>query len=476
MLGNPLNGNAKAFAGKILQKLYPEAAGEQTDISFTTSFSEEHFSKIEIDNILKRFPRSKAPGFDGIDSVIVWNIHSNFPELLATFMNKCLDLKKFPTPFKTGLIVLFHKKGREKNSITSYRPISLLPILGKLLEKLLLQRVSFTINKQNVLHPYQFGFREGKSSTHALRKLSDVIEDAKKREHYVIVISLDIQGTLDNLKYGIIRKELRKLFTKSNISETLEDILSNLKVAIQTSDGPAVWKETQGCPQGSCNSPLFWNVVADEILKTDWAKEIHLQAFADDFAFVISGRTRRELKLHTSITLESFKNWTDKNQFDISLEESQYLLIGKLSKGPVVRWRSQPIKRTTSLKYLGVILDEKLNWFSHIQEQGAKAVSQYQHLCRIAGPRWGLKQKYKRILYQTVTERMLLYGASAWALSFSPKLEKKLSSIQRIFLLYITCSYRTTPTAALQTITGIIPLHLKAQQEAIFINVTCLRK
>ncbi|GBM41107.1 hypothetical protein AVEN_63300-1 [Araneus ventricosus] len=71
---------------------------------------------------------------------------------------------------------------------------------------------------------------------------------------------------------------------------------------------------------------------------------------------------------------------------------------------------------------------------------------------------------------------MLLYGASAWALSFSPRLEKKLSSIQRILLLNITGSYRTTPTAALKTITGIMPLHLKAQQEAIFINFVCLRK
>ncbi|GBN52211.1 hypothetical protein AVEN_255650-1 [Araneus ventricosus] len=176
MLGNPLNRNAKVFSGKILQQLYPEAAEEQIDISFTPSFSEERFSKIEIDNILKRFAKSKAPVFDGIDS---------------------------------------------------------------------------------------FGFREEKSTNHALRKLTDVIEDAKKREHYVIVISLDIQGALGNLKYDIIRKELRKLYTKSNISETLEDILSNCKVAIQTSDGAAVWKQTEGCPQGSCPPPLSWNIVAD---------------------------------------------------------------------------------------------------------------------------------------------------------------------------------------------------------------------
>ncbi|GBO15742.1 hypothetical protein AVEN_219030-1 [Araneus ventricosus] len=125
MLGNPLTGNARDSAGKILQQLYPEAAGEQTDISFTPSFSEERFSKIEIDNILKRFPKSKAPGFDG-NSVIVSNIHSNFPELLTTFMNKCLYLKKFPTPFKTGLIVLFHIKGKKRivETLTDLSPSS----------------------------------------------------------------------------------------------------------------------------------------------------------------------------------------------------------------------------------------------------------------------------------------------------------------------------------------------------------------
>ncbi|GBN59797.1 hypothetical protein AVEN_190130-1 [Araneus ventricosus] len=113
-------------------------------------------------------------------------------------------------------------------------------------------------------------------------------------------------------------------------------------MAIQINDGPAVWKQTQGCSEGSCTSPLFWNIVADEILKTDWPKEVHLQAFADDFAFVISGRSRRELEQHTSFALETFKNWTDKNEFNISIEKSQYL-IGKLSRGPVVRWNSQSI-------------------------------------------------------------------------------------------------------------------------------------
>ncbi|GBO07891.1 hypothetical protein AVEN_139929-1 [Araneus ventricosus] len=66
-----------------------------------------------------------------------------------------------------------------------------------------------------------------------------------------------------------------------------------------------------------------------------------------------------------------------------------------MSRCPVVRWNAQPIKRTTSLKYLGVILGEKLNWISHIQEQGAKEISQYQQLCLITGPRWDYNKNSK---------------------------------------------------------------------------------
>ncbi|GBM85831.1 hypothetical protein AVEN_162141-1 [Araneus ventricosus] len=69
--------------------------------------------------------------------------------------------------------------------------------------------------------------------------------------------------------------------------------------------------------------------------------------------------------------------------------------MGKLSRGPDVRWNYQPIKITASLKYMGVILDEKLKWISHNQEQEAKAVSQYQQLCRVARPGWGLKKNTK---------------------------------------------------------------------------------
>ncbi|GBN44232.1 hypothetical protein AVEN_61126-1 [Araneus ventricosus] len=86
-------------------------------------------------------------------------------------------------------------------------------------------------------------------------------------------------------------------------------------------------------------------------------------------------------------------------------------------------------------------------------------MDQYQHLCRIAGKTWGINKNIGRLLYKTVIERILCYGAAAWGHNMTSRFQKKLDSIQRLFLLYIAGAYRTTPTAALQVVTGLQSLH-----------------
>ncbi|GBN26917.1 hypothetical protein AVEN_111679-1 [Araneus ventricosus] len=102
-------------------------------------------------------------------------------------------------------------------------------------------------------------------------------------------------------------------------------------------------------------------------------------------------------------------------------------------------------------------------------------MDQYQHLCRIAGKTWGINKNIRRLLYRTVIERPLCHGAAAWGHNMTSRLQKKLDSIQHLFLLYITGAYRTTPTAALQVITDLNPLHLQIQQEATYARVARAR-
>ncbi|GBO35626.1 Retrovirus-related Pol polyprotein from type-1 retrotransposable element R1 [Araneus ventricosus] len=181
---------------------------------------------------------------------------------------------------------------------------------------------------------------------------------------------------------------------------------------MQTSEGPVLWEQTQGCPQGSCSWPAFWNIVADEILSVQWPQGVHLQALADYFVFIVTDNTREGLRKLSKLALDKFKDWADKNKLHVSMEKSNYVLPSKLVRGPTIKWGNQSISRKNHSKYLGVTIDHKLGWLPHSIEQVKRAMDQYQHLCRIAGKTWGISKNIRRLLYKTVIERTLCHGAS----------------------------------------------------------------
>ncbi|GBN83197.1 hypothetical protein AVEN_112636-1 [Araneus ventricosus] len=198
---------------------------------------------------------------------------------------------------------------------------------------------------------------------------------------------------------------------------------------MQTSEGPVLWEQTQGCPQGSCSGPAFWNMVADEILSVQWPQGVHLQAFADDFAFIVTDNTREGLRKLSKLELDNFNRYN----------------------------RSQ-IKLATTRNRAG-------------QKSHVSIPTALQNRRKT----WGINKNIRRLLYKTVIERTLCHGAAAWGHNMISRLQKKLDSIQRLFLLYIIGAYRTAPTAALQVITGLQPFHLQIQQEAIYARVARAR-
>ncbi|GBL54261.1 hypothetical protein AVEN_114418-1 [Araneus ventricosus] len=122
------------------------------------------------------------------------------------------------------------------------------------------------------------------------------------------------------------------------------------------------------------------------------------------------------------------------------------MLIGKLLRCPTIKWGTESIKRSRTIKYLWINLDEKLNWATHIIHQGTKAALTHQRMARIDGTTWGLEQEHRRILYSTVALRMILHSAAAWVQNLTSSQKKLLQTIQRKFLLFITRAYCTTPT------------------------------
>ncbi|GBM29693.1 hypothetical protein AVEN_156880-1 [Araneus ventricosus] len=107
-----------------------------------------------------------------------------------------------------------------------------------------------------------------------------------------------------------------------------------------------------------------------------------------------------------------------------------------------------------------------MKWNTHLKAQSVRATQLHQNLLKIAGKPWRVPLNHRRTLCKTVIERVLVHGAVACCIEPTVRIARKLSTIQRPFLLAISGAYRTTSTAALQVILGIPPLHLQLQREA----------
>ncbi|GBM05438.1 Putative protein in type-1 retrotransposable element R1DM [Araneus ventricosus] len=408
-------------------------------------------------NTLWGYRSNDNRGKDILDFILANNLNIiNKPDALPTFQRN--NSVGWPDLILCSQSLIdssinWEKGGKDQRLASSYRPISLLPTIGKVLEKLMTQRLTYHLESTNSLNDRQHDIREGKSVDTAINDLLSKIKTARR----------DGKHSLDANTCPV------------NINRLFHSLLQNRKVTLLTTQGRATKDQKQGCPQGLCSGPALWNLVANEILNEVWPDSVHIRAFADDFVLVIETDTNKSLVADTQSAITQFNSWCSENELAIPTEKTNYILFSKMVRSPKITWNGYKINRVKSFKYLGIHVDDRLNWLEHINKQGEKAIKMQQNLKRIAGGNWGISQIRRRTLYKTVIERMLAHGSSAWCLNPTFKMKRKLSSIQRPFLLHISGAYRTTPTAALQTLLGFSPLHMQLQFEVRFTSIYRLR-
>ncbi|GBM15967.1 hypothetical protein AVEN_108566-1 [Araneus ventricosus] len=201
-----------------------------------------------------------------------------------------------------------------------------------------------TLKTNNLQAADQYGFTVNKSSEEAIVDFIDEIEMARSTKQYALVISLDIKSAFDHLEYNSIKNRLNNINFHSNTKEILIDLLSGRQVALNTPQGPATLPQHRGCPQGSCTGPAFWNLVANVVLTQSWPEGVHLQAFADNFIFLIKAPTKAKVKSLANEALNQFKSWTAKHNLEISADKSNYIHFNKNRNGPRlsagIRWEA----------------------------------------------------------------------------------------------------------------------------------------
>lgn len=421
-------------------------------------------TEAELDLIIKGLGPTKAPGFDKLNGAIIKQVWIYARQELFTLMETCLRRGIFPSAWKRGVLKIIPKgNDKPRSDPGAYRPITLLPILGKILEKIIRTRLDQALSPPC---DRQFGFVGKKSTEHAVLHALDWVKDCPSK--YVVGIFLDISGAFDNAWWPMILCKLKNRGCPSGLFKILADYFSERTVSVSHGATEVSRAVNMGCPQGSVLGPTLWNVLFDDLLRLPLPEGCTLVAYADDLFLLVSGGNRTEVERKAEECLRRILKWGEMNKLAFAPHKTVGLLMkGSLSRtrNPSIRVGSTHIKFVEQCRYLGVVLDRSSSFLAHVKSISSKAQSLFLKLRRISTSEWGLRSPALRLLYRCVYVAQVAYASSVWSHRLdNVMIQLALKRGQRTPLLALTGAYRTVASDALPVLAGQMPIDLEIRE------------
>jgi len=169
------------------------------DSPLPMSLPAKHTTPNEVKYIINKLKIGKSPGYDLISNKILKHLPKKTLILLTHIYNSMLRLFYFPLTWKFSIIILIHKPFKPKHLVSSYRPISLLPTLAKMFEKIILKRIRPIINSQNIIPHSQFGFRSNHSTIQQIHRLTGKITTLIEKKEFCPGVFLDFAQAFDRV-------------------------------------------------------------------------------------------------------------------------------------------------------------------------------------------------------------------------------------------------------------------------------------
>ncbi|KAI1000147.1 hypothetical protein K3495_g8053 [Podosphaera aphanis] len=266
----------------------------------------------EIEEALRKLPNDKAPGPDGIPNRFLKYCSKTLSKGLAELFNACLRLGYHPKKFKESTTIVIRKPQKPSyDTPKSYRPIALLNTMGKLLEKLVANRISDAAEKYNLLPDEQMGARPKRSTISAVELLTEQIHTiwGKNKKRVASLLSLDISGAFDNVSHERLIHNLKQKGIPLWITRFIKSFLEGrtTSVVLGSFKGGQIPTIT-GIPQGSSLSPILFLFFASTLLPLLQSPNSSAVGFVDDTNILTWSDTteencRRLEKLHEKCEL-----------------------------------------------------------------------------------------------------------------------------------------------------------------------------
>jgi ribonuclease HI len=345
-------------------------------------------------------------------------------------------------------------------------------VLFKTLERLVLWHIEETCLSDVPMHKNQFGFRKGRSTEHALCTAVDTIEKGMNRGQYVLGVFCDISGAFDNVSFSSITTAMLKRGVAPCLVAWYEHFLRNRTVTSSLGSSTATVRPGKGAPQGGVLSAIIaWNLVFDDLLRKYDNSQVVSIGFADDGTLLVTGIDIPTIYSIMQTALATAADWAAQNGLKFCPKKTNAILFTRktaLPQLPVLQLNGEDVPNVKTTKMLGIMLDSKLSWSKHIDSRVNACKKALMMLRPILGRTWSPRPMYTRWLYTGVILPMLTYASVVWAgaTTNASGLQKKLGKLQRLGLTSIACVRRGTPTAALEILYDVPPIHHLVMERA----------
>ena len=430
----------------------------------------EIFTIPRVEWAIESFAPFKSPGVDEIYPIFLQKCKRKLVPALTKLYRASLLLRYIPTAWRQSRVVFIPKANKkDETSAKSFRPISLASIFLKVMEKLVDEYIKDVILSKNPLSKLQFAYQSNKSTVTALHTIVTKVEKAFEAKEVLLAAFLDIEGAFDNATYASMENAMKRHGFENCLVEWIGEMLSKREIQAKLCDSTVKVTAVKGCPQGGVLSPLLWSLVVDDLLVSLELLGFEVIGFADDIVIVVRGKFDSIISERMQTALNFTLQWCRKEGLNVNPTKTTLVPFTKRRKMNLntLQLDRASLKYSTETKYLGVILDSKLNWNAHTEQVLKKATCAFWICKRTFGKKWGLKPNMICWIYSAIIKPRITYASLIWW----PKTKQKTAQIrfgklQRLVTTSITGAMGSTPSKALDAILNFLPLSQIIQLEA----------
>lgn len=407
----------------------------QTSISISTkSIFISPVTERETLNIINELKNKSSCGFDEVPSKILKVSALEIVKPLTWIINNSFKAGLFPEALKLAIVTPVYKKGDSKN-IENFRPISILSVFSKVFEKLMCNRITEFMIKFKLLSEFQHGYLKGRSTQTAIFQFIQQIHRALEEKNIPLGIFLDLSKAYDTLSHEVILNKLFAYGIRGGPLNWCASYLANRRQKVRVSvESKSYFSEeitlNMGIPQGSIMGPFLFVLYMNDLSNILASNKEYVINYADDTSLLIKAPTYNNLVQRASETFINSNNWFDDNKLILNAAKTNLILFSTNYNNVYpqeISLNSITFELTNDTKFLGIQIDNKLNWLPHITYISKKLTSSAYSIKILATY---LSSGVVNIVYHSNFESILRYGIVFWGAS---------SDVNRLFVIQKRC-------------------------------------